>query len=73
MSRAPGRLAERSGGRFLKFFKDMKAELAKVTFPTREEGTRLTTVVMIVTLAAAAVLYVLDLVFSYAITWLITL
>ena len=51
----------------------MRTELSKVTFPTREEGIRLTTVVMLVTLAAAGFLYALDLAFSYVITWIITL
>ncbi len=61
------------GARLVKFFKETQAELGKVTFPTREEGIRLTTVVMIVTLVAAGCLYALDLLFSYVITWLITL
>lgn len=63
----------RAGARMIGFFKDVRSELARVTFPTREEGIRLTSVVMVVTLAAAACLYVLDLAFSYVITWLITL
>ena len=63
----------RPGVRVFKFFKDVQTELSRVTFPTREEGIRLTSVVMVVTLVAAASLYVLDLFFSYVITWLITL
>ncbi len=63
----------RPGSRIFKFFKDVQTELTRVTFPTREEGIRLTSVVMVVTLVAAASLYVLDLFFSYLITWLITL
>ncbi len=63
----------RSGPRVFKFFKDVQTELSRVTFPTREEGIRLTSVVLVVTLAAAVSLYVLDLFFSYVITWLITL
>ena len=63
----------RPGSRIFKFFKEVQAELSRVTFPTREEGIRLTSVVMVVTLVAAASLYVLDLFFSYLITWLITL
>ncbi len=59
--------------RIFKFFKEVQTELSRVTFPTREEGIRLTSVVMVVTLVAAASLYVLDLFFSYVITWLITL
>ncbi len=63
----------RPGLRIFKFFKEVQSELSRVTFPTREEGLRLTSVVMLVTLVAAASLYVLDLFFSYVITWLITL
>ncbi len=63
----------RPGPRIFKFFKEVQSELSRVTFPTREEGLRLTSVVMMVTLVAAASLYVLDLFFSYVITWLITL
>ena len=63
----------RPGFRIIKFFKEVQTELTRVTFPTREEGIRLTSVVMMVTLVAAASLYVLDLFFSYLITWLITL
>lgn len=63
----------RPGSRIVRFFKEVQSELSRVTFPTREEGIRLTSVVMVVTLVAAASLYVLDLFFSYLITWLITL
>ncbi|MDE0671313.1 MAG: preprotein translocase subunit SecE [Caldilineaceae bacterium SB0662_bin_9] len=59
--------------RVMRFFREVRTELSKVTFPTREEGIRLTTVVMLVTLAAAGCLYALDLAFSYVITWIITL
>ena len=59
--------------RVMRFFREVRLELSKVTFPTREEGIRLTTVVMLVTLASAACLYLLDLAFSYVITWIITL
>ncbi len=73
MSRSTLSTKPRPGGRILKFFRETQAELGKVTFPTREEGIRLTTVVMTVTLLAAGCLYALDLLFSYVITWLITL
>ncbi len=73
MSKSLVAKGRRPGVRMFKFFKDVQTELSRVTFPTREEGIRLTSVVMVVTLAAAAFLYMLDLFFSYVITWLITL
>lgn len=65
--------SSRPGARLVRFAKDVRTELTKVTFPTREEGIRLTMVVMSVTLLAAVCLYALDLLFSYVMTWLITL
>ena len=59
--------------RVMRFFREVRTELSKVTFPTREEGIRLTTVVMLVTLASAGCLYALDLAFSYLITLIITI
>jgi preprotein translocase subunit SecE len=57
----------------VRYFKDVRAELSKVTWPTREEGIRLTGVVLAVTIAAAIFLFGVDSLFSYIITWLITL
>ena len=46
------------------YFKDTRAELAKVTWPTREEGFRLTWVVLTVTTVSAIVLFGIDSIFS---------
>ncbi len=48
----------------VRYFKDTRAEIAKVTWPTREEGLRLTWVVMIVTVISAIVLFGIDSLFS---------
>jgi preprotein translocase subunit SecE len=55
----------------VRYFKDTRAELAKVTWPTREEGIRLTTVVLIVTTISAIVLFGVDSVFSLVIALLL--
>ena len=57
----------------VRYFKDTRAELAKVTWPTREEGIRLTTVVLIVTTIAAIVLFGIDTIFSLIIALLLQL
>ena len=57
----------------VRYFKDVRAEVSKVTWPTREEGTRLTIVVMAVTIASAIFLFGFDSLFSFVITWLISL
>lgn len=55
----------------VRYFKDTRAEVAKVTWPTREEGIRLTTVVLIVTTISAIVLFGIDSVFSLIIALLL--
>ncbi len=47
-----------------KYFRDTRAELRKVTWPTREEATNLTVVVLVVTFAMALILGALDFVFA---------
>ncbi|MCY4092036.1 MAG: preprotein translocase subunit SecE [Caldilineaceae bacterium] len=58
----------RSDNAIVRYFKETRAEIGKVTWPTREEGTRLTVVVLIVTTIAALVLFAVDSLFSYLIT-----
>jgi preprotein translocase subunit SecE len=55
----------------VRYFKDTRAELAKVTWPTREEGFRLTSVVLIVTTVSAIVLFGVDSIFSLIIALLL--
>ena len=55
----------------VRYFKDTRAELGKVTWPTREEGIRLTTVVLIVTTIAAIVLFGIDTIFSLIVALLL--
>ncbi len=55
----------------VRYLKDTRAELAKVTWPTREEGLRLTWVVLIVTTVSAVVLFGVDSIFSLIIALLL--
>jgi preprotein translocase subunit SecE len=55
----------------VRYFKDTRAEVSKVTWPTREEGLRLTWVVLIVTAISAIVLFSVDSLFSLIIALLL--
>jgi preprotein translocase subunit SecE len=55
----------------VRYFRETRTEISKVTWPTREEGTRLTWVVSIVTLVAAIVLFGIDSLFSLIVTFII--
>ena len=59
--------------RLVRYFRDTRAELAKVTWPTREEGVRLTTVVLVVTTISAIVLFGVDSLFSLIIAGILRL
>ena len=58
----------RSDNAIVRYFKETRAEIGKATWPTREEGIRLTVVVLIVTTIAALALFAVDSLFSYLIT-----
>lgn len=62
---------QRGENALVRYVKDTRAELSKVTWPTREEGIRLTLVVLAVTIVSAIVLFAVDSLFSYLITFLI--
>ena len=55
----------------VRYLKDTRAELAKVTWPTREEGFRLTWVVLVVTTISAIVLFGIDSIFSLIVALLL--
>jgi preprotein translocase subunit SecE len=61
----------KSDNALVRYFRDTRAEISKVTWPTREEGMRLTWVVSIVTLIAAIVLFGIDSLFSLIVTLII--
>ena len=55
----------------VRYFKDTRAEIAKVTWPTREEGMRLTWVVLVVTIVATIVIFSIDFLFGFLISLLV--
>ena len=57
----------------VRYFRDTSAELRKVTWPTRQEARHLTTVVVIVVVAMAITLGLVDYGFSRLIGWLVSL
>jgi len=56
-----------------RYIRETREEIAKVTWPTREEGTRLTWIVFVVTMIAAVALFGVDYIFGTVIGWLIRL
>ena len=50
------------------FFKEVRAEVKKVTWPSRNEVYSTTIVVILATIFFGIYLYIMDLIFSYAIT-----
>lgn len=48
-----------------KFVKETQSELRKVTWPSREEATRLTVVVLVLSAVASVVLFAADALFSW--------
>ncbi len=68
--------SKKSGGQsnaLLRYFRETRGELRKVTWPTREESQRLTAIVLGVTAVMALFLGLLDLIFSNGIQELVRL
>ena len=61
---------EKKTNRFVKFFRDLKSERKKVTWPTAKETTKQTGVVIVELVAVAAIVGILDLAFSKLFMWL---
>ncbi len=57
--------------KFLKFLREVKAEVKKVTWPNKKELQSYTGVVFIAVIIVASVLYVMDLFSNTVITWII--
>ena len=55
----------------VKFYRQTRGELLKVTWPTREEAWRLTWIVIVITAAFAVFLGLLDFGFSSLVNWFI--
>jgi preprotein translocase subunit SecE len=63
-SRPESRQSSKSNIGVIRYFQDTREELRKVTWPDREEITRLTVIVLSTTIASAAFLGILDFVFQ---------
>ena len=68
MSRSTSNKSENA---LVRYLKDTRAEVSKVTWPTREEGIRLTWIVFVVTVISAIVLFGVDSLFAAIIGFLI--
>ena len=58
------KVAQKPENRLQRYFRETRGELGKVTWPTREEATNLTIIVLIVIAVMSVFLGILDLVFS---------
>ena len=56
--------AKKSGNRLTRFFKEVKSELKKVTWPSKKQVTRNTLVVIAAVILIGIVIWVLDILFS---------
>ena len=61
----------RSENALMRYLRETRAELAKVAWPTREEGTRLTVIVFIATIIATLVIFGVDSIFQELIVLLL--
>ena len=63
--------APKEENRFVRYFRDTRAEIAKVTWPTREQGLRLSGIVLLITAVSTVVLFAVDSLFAFLIGSLI--
>ncbi|MFN8439588.1 MAG: preprotein translocase subunit SecE [Caldilineaceae bacterium] len=61
----------RTENALMRYFRETRAELAKVSWPTREEGTRLTVIVFIATVIATIIIFGVDSLFHEVILFLL--
>jgi preprotein translocase subunit SecE len=63
--------APKEENRLVRYFRDTRAEIAKVTWPTREQGLRLSAIVLLITAVSTVVLFGIDSLFGSLIGFLI--
>ena len=66
-----GNATPKEENRLVRYFRDTRAEIAKVTWPTREEGLRLSGIVLAITAISTVVLFTIDSFFAFSIGFLI--
>lgn len=64
MAKAEKRIESRQPNAIVRYFRETSGELKKVNWPTRQEATNLTIIVLAVTFGMSAVMGLLDLIFS---------
>lgn len=69
--RLPAGLQSRTSG-IVGWARDVRTELRKVAWPTREEATKLTTVVIAITVAVGVFLGTVDALFSHLLQWFLS-
>ncbi len=65
--------APKEDNAIVRYFKDTRAEISKVTWPTREEGIRLTLIVLAITVVSMIILFAVDSLFGAIVGGLISL
>jgi len=63
--------APKEENKIVRYFRDTRAEIAKVTWPTREEGLRLSGIVLLITAVSTVVLFGIDSLFATIVSFLI--
>jgi preprotein translocase subunit SecE len=66
-----GKEKEKKESRIIRYFKEVRAEIRKVVWPSRKTTTNLTLIVLGVTAAMSAALGFIDWVFAKLFTWII--
>ena len=66
-----GKNEKKNGNRVFRFFKELKSELKKVVWPTKEQITKNTLIVLAVVLIIGAFIWVLDLIFKFGLSELL--
>ena len=64
MTKSNAETGSRQSNAIIRYFREARGELQKVTWPTREESWRLTLIVLVATLLFSAFLWVFDTAFS---------
>ena len=64
MAKASAQRRQKKENAIIRYLKETRAELRKVSWPTRQEAINLTAIVMAVTMAMAAFLGLVDYIFS---------
>ncbi len=72
MSKVTAQVGPKPENRIVRYFKETRAELRKVTWPTRRQATNLTLIVLGVTVAMAAFLGAVDFLFATIIRFIVT-